>query len=214
MTDAELVATYVALLPIQWSGPSTPNARATISLLATVAIAGQIVDQVLSGFALTNIYGQAVAVGAQIDIMGQFVGARRYLPTYEQGLTFFGQQDAGGSFNPSAGGFGDASGAAPPSDFWLSTSQNPPGSGYTLSDAQMISLILYLAAINHDYWSLETIDDLLFEFFGPYVTVSETGPMQITYTQSASDPGTLFGIVNYLGAFPRPAGVKVIVTPH
>ncbi|MDD5301496.1 MAG: DUF2612 domain-containing protein [Elusimicrobia bacterium] len=212
MTDAELVATYVKLLPIQWSGPATPKAQDTIDLLATTAIASQIVGQVLDGFALTSIYGQAVAVGDQLDILGQFVGAQRVLPTYDPTLTYFGQQDTTGSYNPLTGGYGDAVAATPPTDYWLSTNQ-VEGSGYTLSDAQMIQLIQYLAAVNHADYTVEVIDAILYEFFGTYVTVEETAPMQLTYTQSSSDPGTLFGIVNHIGAFPHPAGVDIVVVP-
>lgn len=212
MTDTELIATYVALLPIQWSGPSTPKAQATIDLLAEVAIASQLVAQVLDGFALTNIYGQTPAVGAQLNILGQFVGAQRTLANYDPGGFFFSFQDTTLPYNPSAGGFGDVTTGLPPPDFWISTT-NQPGIEYVLSDAQMILLIQYLAAVNHAAFTVEVIDDILFQFFGIYVTVAETAPMQLTYTQSPSDPGTLFGIVNYLKAFPHPMGVEIIVVP-
>jgi len=211
MDDADLAATYVALLPIMWSGPDTPNAQATIDLLATTAIASQIVGQVLSGFALTNIYDQVPAVGAQLNILGQFVGAQRFLPTYDPSITYFGQQDTTGSYDPSAGGFADAASSTPPTDYWISTSASE-GSGYTLSDAQMIQLISYLAAVNHANLTLSAIDSIFFQFFGTYVTVTE-GKMSLTYTQSASDPGTLFGIVDYLGAFPHPMGCEIVVVP-
>ena len=212
MTDQDLVQTYVNLLPILWSGPDTPNAQDTIDLLATVGIANQIVGQVLSGFSLTNIYSQTPAVGKQLDLIGQFVGAQRFLPTYDPSIIYFGHQDTTGSYDPQAGGFGDASSATPPTDYWLSTTGSV-GGGYTLSDAQMVQLIEYLAAVNHANFTLSAIDAILYKFFGQYVTVAETGTMHITYTQSASDPGTLFGIVTYLGAFPKPMGVEVTVTP-
>jgi hypothetical protein len=211
MTESDLVLTYQALLPIMWSGPNTPKAQATIGLLAETAIGSQIVGQVFDGFALTSIYSQVPAVGRQLDIIGQFVGAQRFLPTYNLSVVYFGQQDTTGSYDPDSGGFGDASSATPPTDYWLSTTGSI-GGGYTLSDAQMIQLIQYLTAINHANFTVSEIDAILFRFFGPYVVASE-GPMQITYTQSASDPGALFGIVSYLSAFPRPAGVEVVVIP-
>lgn len=211
MTDQELAATYVALLPILWSGTDTPLAQETIDMLATTAIASQIVGQVLGGFALTNIYGQTPAVGKQLDVLGQFVGAQRVLATYDPGASFFGHQDTTGSFNPDAGGFADASSSTPPSDYWDSTNQTF-GNSYVLSDAQMLALIEYLVAVNHGYLSLETIDNILFAAFGTFVTVAE-GNMKLTYTQSPSDPGTLFGIVDYLGKLPHPAGVEVVVVP-
>lgn len=212
MTDADLVATYVALLPIQWSGPATPKAQDTIDLLATTAIANQIVGQVLAGFALTNIYGQTPAVGAQLDILGQFVGARRSLPNFVLSGTYFSFQDTTAPHDPGAGGFGDTTLGTPPTDLWLSTTQTA-AAPYVLTDAQMILLIQYLAAVNHADFTVEDIDDILFEFFGIYVTVEETASMQLTYTQDPADTGTLFDIVNYLHAFPHPAGVQIIVVP-
>jgi hypothetical protein len=146
-----------------------------------------------------------------LDIIGQFVGAQRFLPTYDPSITYFGQQDTTGSYDPSAGGFADAASSTPPTDYWISTSASE-GSGYTLSDAQMIQLISYLAAVNHANLTLSAIDSIFFQYFGTYVTVTE-GEMSLTYTQSASDPGTLFGIVNYLGAFPHPMGCEIVVVP-
>lgn len=211
MTDVELVATYVNLLPIQWSGPATPKAQATIGLLAETAIASQIVGQVLDGFALTNIYGQTPAVGAQLDILGQFVGAQRVLPNYAPVGFVFSFLDTTEPYNPGAGGFGDTTLGTPPLDLWLNTTTVV--ASYTLSDAEMILLIQYLAAVNHAEFTVAAIDDILFEFFGVYVTVEETASMEITYTQSPSDPGSLFGIIDYLNKFAHPAGVKIIVVP-
>ena len=212
MTDDDLVQSYVSLLPVMWSGPNTPNIQATIALLASTAIASQIVGQVLNGFALTSIYGQTPAVGKQLDVIGQFVGAQRSLPNFEPSGFFYSFQDTTGALNPDAGGFGDTRLGTPPPDYWASTTSNP-GILYVLSDAQMIQLIQYLAAINHAEFTVGAIAKIFFAFFGTFVTVAETGPMQITITQSASDPGTLFEIVAYLGAWPKPAGVQLIVVP-
>jgi hypothetical protein len=212
MTDADLIATYVALLPIQWSGPGTPAAQATIALLAETAVASQIVGQVLSGFALTSIYGQTVAVGAQLDILGQFVGARRSLPNFVLSGTYFSFLDTTLPYDAGAGGFGDTTLGTPPPDLWLSTTQ-VPAAPYVLSDPQMVQLIQYLAAVNHADFTVEVIDEILFQTFGALVTVEETAPMQLTYTQDPSDTSPLFDIINYLHAFPHPAGVEILVVP-
>lgn len=209
MTDQEIVATYVALLPIPWSGPATPKAPLTIGLLADTYLASQIVSQVLNGFALTSLYGQIPAVGAQLDVLGQFVGAQRILPNYVPEGAFYGFQDTTGAYDPGIGGMGDVT-VGPPADFFASTDQTE--GVYTLSDGQMVQLIQYLAAVNHAAYTVAAIDAILFQFFGVYVTVAETAPMQLTYTQDPADPGSLFGIVKYLNAFPHPAGVQIIVT--
>lgn len=212
MTDADLVAAYVRLLPIQWSGPATPKAQATIGVLATTAIASQLVGQVLAGFALTNIYDQTVAVGAQLDVLGQYVGAQRVLPNFLIDGVYFSFQDTADAYNPDAGGFGDTTLGMPPTDLWLSTTQSA-GIPYVLTDAQMILLIQYLAAVNHADLTVGVVDDILFALFGVYVTVEETASMEVTYTQDPADPGTLFAIVNYFDAFPRPAGVETNIVP-
>ena len=211
MTDAELIQSYVNLLIIQFANPNVqPNAAATISLLAQTAITSQIMAQVLEGFALSSAYGQTPAVGAQLDILGKYVGAVRVIPGYSPSITYFGMQDTTGSYNSAAGGYGDATQDLPPTDYWLSTNQTD--GSYTLSDAEMIQLILYLAAVNNASYTVDELDSVLFQFFGNYVTMTETGPMALTYTHLAGDPGTLFGIVDYLGVLPRPAGVKLTIS--
>ena len=209
MTNDELVQTYVNLLIIEYADPNNqPNALATIGMLANEAIANQVVSQVGAGFALSTIYGQAIAQGVQLNILGQFVGAPRFLNGYNPSITYFGQQDTTAGFSSSIGGYGDVTTATPPTDYWNSTN-NTSGS-YILSDAQMLQLILFLAEINNTYLSVQAVDNILFSFFGSYVTVTESGTMQITYADSPSDPGTLYGILKFLNALPHPAGVQVV----
>ncbi len=201
-TNDQLVAEYVALLPMQYADPqNTPNAVATINLLATVAIASQIVGQVLNGFAL------ATAQGVQLDILGQFVGAKRVLPNYSPTITYFGMQDTTGIYDPSAGGYGSVNSPTPPSDYWLSTSA-AEGS-YTLSDAEMLALIRYLAAVNNTGMSVADIDNILYDSFADYVQLVDNEDMSVDYVHEAGDPGTLYGIVKFLNALPHPAGVEV-----
>lgn len=212
MTNAELIQTYVDLLIIEYADPNNqPDALATIALQAGVAIAGQIVGAVGAAYSITTLYGQTLAQGAQLNVLAQFVGAQRFLVGYPpSAFTYFGMEDTRVAYDPTIGGFGDTT-IGPPTDYFLDT-RTVTGT-YTLTDAEMVELILYLAAANNAYYSVGDVSDILFQFFGPYVTVAETGPMQITYTQDPSDPGTLYGIVKYLGAFPHPAGVEVVTSP-
>lgn len=212
MTNDELTQTYVDLLIIEYSDPNNqPNALATIALLADEAIANQVVGQVGSAYSITTLYGQTLAQGTQLDVLAQFVGAQRELPGYNPSVVYFGHQDTTGVYSASIGGYGSVATGMPPTDYWLSTNQ--VNGSYTLSDAQMVALILYLAAVNNAYFSVSDVDAILYEFFGTYVTVEETATMQITYTQNPSDPGTLYGIVDYLSKFPHPAGVQVVTSP-
>lgn len=211
MTNDALIQTYVDLLIIQYSDPNNqPKAMATISLQAGTAVAQQIVGQVGNGYSITTLYGQTLAQGVQLNVLGQFVGAERTLPGYNPASVYFGMQDTTGAYSAAIGGYADVTGAAP-TDYWNSTNQTT--GSYTLSDAEMVQLILYLAAANNAYMSLSVVDEILFEFFGTYVTVSESAVMQVTYTQNGSDPGTLYGIVKFLVAFPQPAGVQLVTSP-
>ena len=207
MTNEELAATYVQLLIIQYSDPNNqPNAIATINLLATEAIANQIVLQVLSGFSINDSYGQTPAVGVQLDILGQFVGAERFLDGYSPPINYFSYGDTVGPDN-NAYGFGDIYNNIIPLDYWEST-VNTAGT-YTLSDGQMSQLIQYLATKNNMYMSLENIDNLLFSLFGTEVTVEETN-MELQYSDAGGNGSVMYGVINYLNAFPHPAGVNIL----
>ncbi len=207
MTNEELAATYVQLLIIQYSDPNNqPNAIATINLLATEAIANQIVLQVLSGFSINDAYGQTPAVGVQLDILGQFVGAERFLDGYSPPINYFSYGDTVGPDN-NAYGFGDIYNNIIPLDYWEST-VNTAGT-YTLSDGQMSQLIQYLATKNNMYMSLENIDNLLFSLFGTEVTVEETN-MELQYSDAGGNGSVMYGVINYLNAFPHPAGVNIL----
>lgn len=208
MTNADLVQTYVDLLIIEYSDPNNqPKALATIAMLADTAIANQVVAQVGAAYSITTLYGQTIAQGVQLDVLAQFVGAQRNLPNYSPTLTYYGFEDTTIAFDPSIGGMGDVT-VGEPTDFWIST--DTVLGTYVLSDGEMVQLILYLAAVNNAYLSVGNVDDILFQFFGSFVTMDETAVMQVTYTEDPGDPGTLFGIVEYLGAFPHPAGVEVV----
>lgn len=210
MTNEELVAYYQNLLIIQYGNPNLqPNANAHVSLLVTEAIANQVVNQVGQGFSINGSSGQTPATGTQLNILGQFVGAIRVLNGYSPSITYFGMQDTTKPLSDTTGGFGNSA-TTPPSDYWDSTSSNIAGA-YTLSDSQMTNLILYLAQKNNLYCSLEAIDNLLYSFFGIYVTVTE-GPMSLSYSDASNDPSNFYGIVKFLNQFPRPSGVSIAMS--
>ena len=208
MTNEELIQTYVDLLIIQYADPNNqPNALATIALISGEAIANQVVGQVGNAYSISTIYGQSVAQGVQLNVLGQFVGAQRNLPGYASTLNYFSLADTTTPYTTY--GFGDTTTpSSPPTDLFADTTAVT--GTYVLTDGEMIQLILYLAESNNAYLSVEVVDNILFEFFGSYVTLTDNQNMSVTYTDSGSDPGTLFGIVNYLNAFPHPAGVEVI----
>lgn len=201
MDTSALIAYYVNLLAIQYK--VLPNAQGTIQALATQTIADQIFLQVQNGFDIST------AVGAQLDVIAQYVGAPREIFSFDPTIPYFALSDYSVT-PPTNVGFADYSDVTDPVDNWLSytTSQTT----FVLTDGQLRLLISYLIAVHGSDTTIASIDLILQTFFGTYCTLTDNENMSITYTHLLSDPNFLFGIVNELNALPKPGGVQVIVT--
>lgn len=200
MTDAELIAFYVNLLVIQYK--TLPNATGTIQALATEVVASQIYNQVLNGFDLQT------AVGKQLDILADYVGAPREIFGYSPAIPYFALYSYT-TVPPVNVGFASYTDVTDPVDNWLSytTSQTT----YVLTDGQLRALIQYLIAVHKSDTTIASIDLILQTFFGTYATLTDNEDMTITYTHQSVDPNFLFSIVNELNALPHPAGVGITV---
>lgn len=200
MTDSELINYYVNLLVIQYK--TLPNAQGTIQALATEVIANQIYNQVLNGFQLST------AIGNQLDILAQYVGAPREIHGYSPSIPYFALYSYL-TIPPSNVGFASYSDTSDPVDNWLSYATSL--TTYVLSDGQLRLLIAYLIAIHKSDTTISDIDLILQTFFGTYATLTDNENMSITYTHQLADPNFLFSIIDQLNALPHPAGVTVSV---
>jgi hypothetical protein len=200
MTVSQQVMYYSGLLVIQYK--TQPNAVATIQALATQVVADQIYSQVLDGFDLET------AVGAQLDILAQYVGAPREIFGYDPSIPYFALYDYSVT-PPSNVGFASYTDVTDPVDSWLSYTTSE--TAFVLSDGQLRLLIQYLIALHKSDHTLAGIDLLLQAFFGSYCTLTDNQNMTIQYTHQTSDPNTLFGIVNELNLLPHPAGTAITV---
>lgn len=198
MTTDELVAYYVGLLIIQYT--QKIRARATVDLVVREAIGDQIIGQVRTAFDL------ATAEGAQLDVLGTYVGATRYQYGLDLTKTWFSMPlltDPGVGTVP---GFADVASSPVPQYFIrIPDFTEPQG---TLTDGEFRTLIQYLIALENMAYNLEDIDLFLERFFGEYLLLTDNGNMSVTYTHDTADPEKLFDIVNNLGRFPTPAGVS------
>jgi hypothetical protein len=70
MEDQDIINSYANLLILQYR--QKPNAYATIQALVQMIIMNQLPNSVLNGFDF------ATAVGAQLDVLGKYIGASRY----------------------------------------------------------------------------------------------------------------------------------------
>lgn len=201
-TPADIVTYYQNLLIIQYK--RSVKAFQTIGALSTEVVADMIYTQVQNAFSLET------AIGAQIDILGAYVGAHRFLANFSSTNTFMAfpfYADAGAG---SVVGFASYADVDPPVGYWrLYTTVD---TSLILTDGQMRDLTKYLIAVHASDMSNSSIDDILLAFFGTYATLTDGEDMTLTYTHDATnDPFQLFAIVQFMNALPSPAGVTINV---
>lgn len=205
-TQSDLVAYYQNTLVAQYR--NKPRAKATIGALVGGTgnfgiVAGAVYTAVRDGFDLDT------AVGAQLDVLGEYVGATRY---------FFGL-DLSKVFLPlvaySAPGVGTKPGIATYEDVPL-----PPATYTmryddfvlnTLQDGDYRRVLKFLAAVNSCDFAYGTLDSILYTFFSGNVNLVITGSMAMTYQHLTSDTDDLFEIIVQMGLLPAPAGVSIAV---
>ncbi len=210
MDTSAIVSYYVNLLAVQYH--MLPRAMATIQALATEVVADQIVAQVQNGYNLFPANGYPAAIGAQLDVIGEYVGAPRTIFGYDPSIPYFALYSYI-TTPPSNVGFapGVYTDLTIPSipDNWLSYSTGE--TSYVLTDGQLQLLIAYLIAVHASGHTISEIDGILQTFFGSYCTLTDNFDMSIVYTHQAADPNFLFSIVAQIGALPHPAGVGITV---
>lgn len=207
MITSDLIAYYCNLLAVQYR--TLPNATGTIQALATETVADQIYAQVLNGFNLFAANGYGTAIGAQLDILADYVGAPRRIFALSPSIVNFALTDYA-VLPVGAIGFADYADVAAPVDYWADYAT--VASTYTLTDGQMLKLILYLIAVHASDHTLYSIDIILQTFFGTYCTVADGLNMTLVYTHSTTnDPSVFFAIVKQLNLLPHPAGVAITV---
>lgn len=195
---SEIIDYYVDLLIIQYH--DKPRAAATIRALAELTLSNGLAFDIRDGFNVDD------AVGAQLDIIGKYVGLDR----------FYKGQDFDGYFSlitydevdiPPL----DRIGFADYTDFDTKT-------GETLTYADIISQDLVLdddayrffiklrIVQNNSNHSHKSIDDSLWEFFGEDVVADSQGNMHMIYfVSSALWQKAIIALQK--GVLPRPMGV-------
>lgn len=201
-TPEELVTYYQNLLIIQYK--RSVKAWQTIEALSTETVASNIYQQVQAGFDVTT------AIGNQLDILGVYVGAHRFLANFTSSNQFMAFPLYTNPFANLVVGFAEYTNIVDPMGYWLLYVTQ--GTSYILTDGQLQDLIQYLIAVHASDNTNSSIDDIFLEFFGSYVTTTDNEDMTLTYTHDATnDPFELFAIVDFIGALPHPAGVEINV---
>jgi hypothetical protein len=199
-TPAQLIEYYGKLLIMEYYG--LPKAVGTIAALARQAVASMIVLQVRAGYSL------GTATGKQLDCLGELIGVSRSVPNYIPGTPEFALPRYA---DPGAGsyiGFARYAGAAPDGHWKRYTDSD---TSYIMSDGVFAQFIEFLVAVRASNYSIAALSAIFFRFFGTNVTITDNFDMTMTYTHQSSDPGVLFGILDYLELLPHPAGVSYSV---
>ena len=198
---------YSNLLIIQYNGK--PKAKATIELFVDLLFANVLILQIQDAF------DWKTAVGAQLDIIGKWVGvSRSYNGSLFWGNTYLSYPDTDqlvpdDNTDTLQHGYSD-----------YSTFDSDTGNILTyddlgfveqqLSDADyrtVIGLKIIKNSINH---TAKNIDNAIWEYFNGDVYTTWS-PHQITYHYPAS-LNTLIEVCNYKKVLPAPTGVSILLS--
>jgi len=203
MTTQEIIDYYAALLILQYR--SQDKALAHVAAWVAVCLQNQIIDQTREAFDVET------AIGDQLNILGLYRGVPRVIYGLAAG-TYWSMIPYGDSSPNSYFGWGVYADTDPPTDrFLMYADLNRVA--YALTDMQMRLLIELKARFDSWDGTLAILDNILYDFFGTYVTVQDNGDMTMVYVHQSvdPDPNHLWLITNTAGFLPAPAGVSYTV---
>lgn len=192
-TDA-LIQYYVNRLLWQYQ---KPKAQQTIAILTKQLVADGILTQIQNGYELTT------AIGAQLDVLGKYIGLPRNIgdPTP---APFFGFVDYAGGGNTN--GFSDYSSGVNKDVVFYDYNYNEKNAT-DLSDTSYLFMLLLKIALNTGDMSLYDIQTRLKALVGDAIRVEDNKDMSLTYYIDDSDlPVSITTITPYL---PKPMGVRI-----
>lgn len=202
----ELLQYYSNLLIVQYNGK--PRAKATIDLFTYLIFVNLVI------LAIQNAFDWRTAVGAQLDIIGKWVGVSRdYNGTPFWSNEFFSYPRSADLYptdltDTLQHGYSDYS------------TYNDDGAvltydqlGYieqTLNDDDyrtVIGLKIIKNSINH---TAKNIDDAIWDYFGGDVYTTWDVPHRVTY-HHPPELSNIMNVCEYKEVLPAPTGVKIIL---
>lgn len=205
MTPAEFKEYYQSLLIMQYF--NLPKAKATIEAFVGEVVADNVALETRDAFDVDT------AIGAQLDILGEYRGISRTVYSFSAGKTFFSMPSYSSPNLPSFKGFALYGASESDVSWYFIRYQDISSSGYSMTDSEFRAVIKFKAKVDSAFLSLSEIDDILLDFFGNFATLTDNGNMTITYNDSPSDPkSNIFNLINQIGILPRPSGVSVSIT--
>ena len=196
-TDLEnTIEYYKELLLYQYI--NQPNARAHTGLLISQAIADLIPKSVNDAFDIDT------AIGDQLDIIGEYIGFDRIITSV---ITrgYFALDDYTDP-NPDPIGFTDYTDAVLNANGTFYSYSGANTSTFALNDSEYRILLKLKSVLNISQNSLYEINQLLYDFFGSDIIVSDQLDMTMSYVVKSSI-ASIISIAKTENLLPKPMGV-------
>ena len=203
MTPDQLIQYYVSLLILQYV--LKPKARSTIAALVTDVVADLIYTQV------QNAFDVLTAIGAQLDTLGEYIGATRFFYGINTVKRYWAKLDYSNLTDPLYGWSTYLNLDVGGSQLSYPDLTTPVG---TLNDDDYRDLLQYQAVNRSMECTAYNIDNLLYKYFGNSFFVTDNLNMSITYTfmyhtDPVEEKPVLLRAIIAMGLLPRPAGVSM-----
>ena len=197
MDNEETIAYYLNLLITQYR--ILPKAQATMNILNNRALCEGLPQT------LERCFDLDVAIGAQLDILGNIVGVPRFVYGLDLLHTFFSFV----RYNDTTPrpGFGRYNSNPYPSSIWL----RYIATGDTqMTDFEMLACIQLKIIQNNMYTSLKDVSNALWTVFGNNIEVIDYRNMSIAYF-ATGQYYPILEIALYLEILPRPMAVGISI---
>lgn len=195
---------YTNLLIIQYH--SKPKAIATVQALVKSVLANGLLLDILEGFNLDT------AVGAQLDIIGKYVGADRFYNVTDP-IDYFAVTDYT-EVSPETHqkyGFSNYTNFSTISGNGTITYNSVITIANQLNDDDYRLLLKLKIARNYSNHSHQSVDDILYQFFGTTVYAESSNDMTMTFNITADAPLSIVRAAIEKNIFPRPMGVSATI---
>lgn len=193
---------YANLLIVQYK--SKPKAFETIKAYITQAVIDCLPIDVRDGFDLTT------AIGAQLDILGKYIGKPRTFNGIIFGKEFFAFATAADPA-PTENGFSEEGDLlSSDGEYGFLTIYEFQQSSFSLTDPDYRKLLTLVGIGNNSNHSGFQIDTRLFDIFGTSVISYDNQNMTMTYVFPA-ESSALLEVVREKDCLPKPMGVGIIL---
>lgn len=196
-----LIEYYKNLLIMQYA--TKPKAVATTKAFVSSIMIFDVIDEIRNGFSINN------AVGSQLDLIGVYVGASRYVPGTYFYRDYFGFILYGATTPYTFKPYITYEETVP--DVQFRTYEESHQSDFSFTDEELRMIVKLRIIRNSSNASLKDIDSFLQYLFNGSVYVEETSNMTLTYYVPTANV-RVFNIAKSLGALPSPSGVDVYIT--